>query len=215
MMSAATTKVLGGVGLIVSLVFLATSTAAACSRTALAGTGKSIPSSGKISQNLLNKAILFEVNYERCRAGLPTLKSEARLTRAAYKHSKWMAKYSNLTHRSNIAGYSSPKARMKSTGIKFKTGSENISRMYRYQLGGRQVYVKDRAACIFSDSKGKPIQPHSYATLAHEAVQLWVKSPQHRKNLMDNRMRITSTAAAVDPKGRNCGEIYLTQDFLG
>lgn len=201
--------------LIAGVLALSTNAATACSRKAVSGTNAAIPAKGAINLKLLDRAILSEVNYTRCRAGISTLSGEHRLTKAAYKHSKWMAKSSSLTHRSNIAGQSSPKARMKSTGLKFRTGSENISRMYRYQLTGREFYVKDEAACHFADGNGRAIPPHSYASLAREAVRLWAESPKHRVNLMDKRMRITATAAAVDGKGSYCGSIYLTQNFLG
>ena len=208
-------KLFRGLGYIATTLILSASAANACNRPVMAGTDRAIPASSKISQSLLNKAILIEVNYTRCRAGLPALKSKSSLTRAATKHSKWMAKYSQLSHNSNISSQATPHIRMKSRGLKFKTGSENISKMYRYQLAGRQFYTQDAAACQFSDTKGRAIPPHSYASLARQAVKLWADSPKHRKNLMDSRMRLTSTAAAYDRKGSHCGALYLTQDFLG
>ncbi|AML52581.1 hypothetical protein RC74_16060 [Falsihalocynthiibacter arcticus] len=127
-----------------------------------------------------------------------------------------MAKNSHLSHHSNISGQQNLQGRMKRTGLKFKTGSENISKMYRYKITSNPFYTQDLSTCQFSDANsGRSIPPHSYESLAREAVRLWVDSPDHRKNLMDGRMRLTSTAAAFDAKGSHCGTIYLTQNFLG
>lgn len=205
----------GKFGLACAFFVLSASVAVSCTRSTVSGANVAIPMSGKISDQLLNRAILLEVNYARCKAGVPPLKSESRLTHAAAKHSKWMARNRQLSHKSTVSGRSSPQDRMKRTGIKFKTGSENVSRMAFYQLAAQPFFVKDAGTCDFTDQKGRRISPHSYATLARAAVKLWVESPKHRVNLMDRRMSITSTAAAVDPKAKNCGSIYLTQNFLG
>lgn len=206
---------LGKIGMVCAIVVLSASTASSCQRTTVSGTNVAIPMRGKISTGLLNTAILHEVNYTRCRAGLPALKSESRLTNAASKHSKWMARNQHLSHKSTMSGQGTPRDRMKRTGLQFKTGSENISKMYYYQLAGQPFYVKDAGACKFTDQKGRAISQHSYATLARAAVKLWADSPKHRVNLMDQRMRVTATAVAVDPKAKHCGTIYLTQNFIG
>lgn len=203
------------IGIACAIVVLSVSTANACQRATVSGSNVAIPMNGKIKSGLLNQAILLEVNYTRCRAGLPALKSEIRLTSAAKKHSTWMARNSHLSHRSNMSGQSTPRDRMKRTGLQFKTGSENISRMAFFQLADQPFFVKDAGKCVFADGKGRQISQHSYATLARAAVKLWVESPKHRVNLMDRRMRVTSTAAAVDTKAQHCGKIYLTQNFLG
>ncbi|WP_380056252.1 CAP domain-containing protein [Falsihalocynthiibacter sp. SS001] len=208
-------KFLRSISIAFAIATVTATSAFACSRPKVAGTEYAIPASGKISQALLDRAVLIEVNYTRCRAGLAPLKGETRLVRAASKHSRWMAKSRKLSHRSSLAGQSSPSARIKGTGLKFRTGSENISRMYRYQLAGKQFFVKDASRCQFADAKGRPIQPHSYATLARAAVRLWAESPSHRKNLMDGNMRLTGAAAALDKSGKYCGSIYLTQNFMG
>lgn len=209
-------KILKSVGLAALFCALSVSSASAsCVRSKVSGADRAIPSSGKISQGLLDKAVLIEVNYTRCKAGLAPLKRETRITRSASSHSKWMARNSRLTHNSNIHGQRSLQERMKKTGLKYKTGSENISRMYRYQLAGRKFFVEDASACKFADTKGRAIPPHSYATLARSAVRMWAESPSHRKNMMDGQMRLTGTAAALNSSGRYCGSIYITQDFLG
>ncbi|MEY8098713.1 CAP domain-containing protein [Falsihalocynthiibacter sp. S25ZX9] len=201
--------------LVVSVIFLSSVAGAACERTLIAGSNKAIPATGKINESLLNNAVLIEVNYARCRSGLPALSSDSKLTRPATKHSKWMAKNSTLSHKSNVRGQNSTQNRIKNSGIKVKTGAENIIRMYRYQLTGGPFFVKNMATCDFADGKGNTLPPHSYASLAREASRQWIESPKHRENFMSNRMRMTATGAAVDPKGSHCGSIYLTQLFIG
>jgi uncharacterized protein YkwD len=84
-----------------------------------------------------------------------------------------------------------------------------------YRFNNQPFYVQEASKCSFTNSKGQKISQHSYTTLARDAVKAWAESPKHRVNLMDNRMRYTATAAAVDRSAKHCGSIYLTQDFLG
>lgn len=208
-------QIIGYLSLVIGLFFFTTAAEAACSRTVPAGSNKAISASGKINEALLNKVVLIEVNYARCRSGLPALEGNSKLTKPATKHAKWMAKNSTLSHKSNIRGQNTTQTRITKTGIKVKTGAENIIRMHRYRLTGGPFYVQNMATCDFTDVKGNALPPHSYVSLAREAVRQFVESPAHRKNFMSNRMRITATGAAVDPKGSHCGSVYLSQLYAG
>ena len=188
----------------------------ACSRSVSKKAAETIVPAGRINQTLLNKAILVEVNYHRCRAGLSSVGSAGNgLAKQAMKHSAWMAKTQQLTHRSTVAGSATLKQRVKKAGVKFRTGSENIGMVHRYQIDNRRFTILDSSACKFASRDGKRLPAHSYASLARHAVNLWMDSPGHRKNILDRNVTRMSSAVAFDPKSKYCGRFWLTQNFIG
>ncbi len=190
--------------------------AEACTRNVSNTAAKTVVPSSRINQKLLNDAVRAEVNYHRCRAGLSALSSAGSpLTAEARKHSQWMAKRQQLTHRSTVAGRASLKQRIKASGVSFKMGSENIGMVHRYQLDNQRFKIVDPNQCKFSTMQGQPLPAHSYATLARHIVNLWMNSPGHRKNILDRRAKKVSTAVAFDPRSQYCGRFWLTQNFIG
>lgn len=194
---------------------LALPTAAdACSRLVSKKAAQTIVPTGRINQNLLDDAIRAEVNYHRCRAGLPKVADAGNgLAKQAKRHSQWMAKSQQLTHRSTVPGAATLKQRVKASGLKFRTGSENIGMVHRYQIDNRRFKIKGQ--CQFASYEGQPLPAHSYASLARHAVSLWMNSPGHRKNILDRRVKRVSTAVAFDPNAQYCGRFWLTQNFIG
>ena len=51
------------------------------------------------------------------------------------------------------------------------------------------------------------------AGLAQVTVAAWMASPGHRRNILNGSYRQVGTGMAIDPGGRACGNIYLTQNF--
>lgn len=200
----------------VALACVAATASEACSRNVSATAAKTIVPQAGINQPLLDEAIRTEVNFHRCRAGLESVSdANSRLSREAEKHSKWMARTQQLTHKSTVAGASTLKQRVKNSGIRFKTGSENIGMVHRYQIDNRRFKIVDSNACQFRTNDGQPLPAHSYATLARHVVTLWMNSPGHRKNILDRRVRATTAAVAFDPNAQYCGQFWLTQNFIG
>jgi len=188
----------------------------ACSRSVSAKAAKTVVPQTRINQSLLDDAIRAEVNFHRCRAGLPRLSEASRsLSSVAEKHSKWMARTQQLTHKSTVAGASTLQQRVKSAGVRFRTGSENIGMVHRYQIDNRRFKIVDSNTCQFRTNDGQPLPAHSYASLARHVVSLWMNSPAHRKNILDNRVRKMTTAVAFDPNAQYCGQFWLTQNFIG
>ncbi len=198
------------------LIFALPAAADACTRSVTKTAANTIVPSSRINQKLLNDAVRAEVNYHRCRAGLSALASAGSpLASEARKHSQWMAKRQQLTHRSTVAGRASLKQRIKASGVSFKMGSENIGMVHRYQVDNQRFKIVDSNQCKFSTMQGQPLPAHSYASLARHIVNLWMNSPGHRRNILDRRARMVSTAVAFDPKSQYCGRFWLTQNFIG
>ncbi len=189
--------------------------ASACVRASVPGADAIIDPAKRINQKLLTRAILSEVNYERCKAGLAPLTPENALVRIAEGHSKWMAKARNVSHKSTIAGRRSLRARIKSTGIRIRTGAENIGMVHRFRIDRIRFRIRSASSCHFETFSGKRIPPHSYASLARTVVGYWMASHGHRANILNRDVQKMGTAAAFDRSAEYCGAYYITQDFTG
>lgn len=199
-----------------AILFAMPTAADACSRSVSKKAAQTIVPTGRINQDLLDSAIRSEVNYHRCRAGLSKLGDAGKgMDKQAKKHSQWMARSQQLTHRSTVPGLSTLKQRVKAAGVKFKTGSENIGMVHRYQIDNRRFKILNSSQCQFATYEGQSLPAHSYASLARHAVNLWMESPGHRKNILDRRVKRVSTAVAFDPNAKYCGRFWLTQNFIG
>lgn len=190
--------------------------AEACSRKVSEAAAQTLVPTGRINQSLLEDAIRVEVNFHRCRAGLPQVADAGNgLTKQAQTHSRWMARAQKLSHKNSVAGASTLKQRIKNSGIRFRTGSENIGMVHRYRIDNKRFKIVNARSCQFATRGGEILPAHSYATLARHVVDLWMKSKGHRKNILDNRVSKMSAAVAFDPKNQFCGRFWVTQNFIG
>lgn len=199
-----------------ALFLTAPDAAEACSRTVSKKAAQTIVPAGRINQSLLEDAIREEVNFHRCRAGLRQVGDAGTgMSRQAQKHSAWMARTQQLTHRSTVPGASTLKQRVKNAGLRIRTGSENIGMVHRYRIDNRRFKILNSSACQFATYEGQALPAHSYASLARHVVDLWMQSPGHRKNILDKRVSKMSAAVAFDPKAQYCGRFWVTQNFVG
>lgn len=124
--------------------------------------------------------ILELVNRERGKVGLAALKLSGRLAVAARGHSYDMALRHYFSH--NSADGVSPEQRIRGSGIDYAEIGENI-------------YVDD-----FPDRE----------RLAERAVEGWLGSPGHRKNMLSPAFNQTGVGMAR----ASDGSTYITQDFI-
>ncbi|MDP1670019.1 CAP domain-containing protein [Phaeovulum sp.] len=189
--------------------------AGACSLARVSGADVVVPASGRINEALIDAAIRAEVNYQRCRAGLSELAAAPGLAEAASTHAKWMARAQTMSHESKVPGQSSVLARLQSSGIDFRAGSENIGKIARYGIDGIHFRIRDAGACAFATQDGTAIGAHSYQSLARHIVTLWVNSPKHRTNMLDPKVRMVGSGAGYDPSAPYCGAFYVSQNYAG
>lgn len=197
------------------LALAAPQVAGACSLARVSGADAVVPASGRIDGRLIDAAIRAEVNYQRCRAGRDELAAAPGLAEAAATHAKWMARAQTMSHESSVPGQSSVLARLQSTGIDFRAGSENIGKIARYGIDGIQFRIRDAGGCVFSTQDGQTIGAHSYQSLARHIVNLWVNSPKHRTNMLDPKVRMVGSGASYDPSAPYCGAFYVSQNYAG
>ncbi len=199
-----------------ALVFTSAQAAEACSRNVSSEAARTVVPSKNINQSLLSQAIRTEVNFHRCRAGLQGVSlASGQLRKQATRHSGWMAKSQQLTHRSNVSGSATLKQRFQNAGVTYRAGSENIGMVHRYRIDNRRFNIVDSSACKFAAKDGTPLPAHSYASLARHIVNLWMDSPGHRKNILDRKVNRMTTGVAFDPKSKYCGRFWVTQNFVG
>lgn len=168
-----------------------------------------------IDQPRLSRAILAEVNYARCTAGLRTLAAAPEtLTESATAHSDWMARSGRLSHRGRGTSGRELMDRVRFARLRVQAASENIAQLPRYTFGTQRFRVIDRGACVFADRQGQQIPPHSYASLAQRVVTLWLDSPGHRRNILAPNVSAMAAGTAFS-QSDTCGDFWITQVFVG
>lgn len=195
---------------------LATTSAAACTVKPVRGWDAQIDPA-KINAKLISQSITAYTNQARCASGRSALKYDKNLTKASDIHSAWMAKASTMTHTQNVGKHRDLVKRLKASRSKFKvTAAENIGRMSRMTFqGSNRFKIIDASACKFAISNNAPIPPRSYENLAQEIVALWMTSPTHKKNILKSKVKRHGAMIGFDPKGKHCGDFYITQVFAG
>ena len=197
-----------------TLVIVSASEVAACTRNVVAEAARTqVPNSG-FDHVLLDRAVRAEVNFHRCRAGLDSVKyaGDALLSRAEL-HSSWMARKNQLSHFNTMRGLSSLGERVRSANITYRTASENLVAVHQYHIDNRRFRTINRKACQFAID-GELVPPHSYASLARHAVQLWMSSPAHRTNILSPQTQKMVVAIARSNTRRHCGKFWLAQNFI-
>lgn len=197
-----------------AMVFSPSFAAAKCAVQRVAGEEKMI-SSKQLNQAKLDAAILAQVNFYRCKHGRSKLVPARGLRRQASKHSMWMARSGKLSHKASSGSSRTLSKRLKSSGLKYRTGAENIGVMRLYNIDGRRFLIRSSGKCVFTTPSGRPIGRHSYRSLAQLAVREWMESPGHRKNILRRNLRHTGAGAGIRPNSRHCGAVFLTQIFSG
>ena len=168
-----------------------------------------------INQDLLQRAILAEVNYHRCiEKRQPLVLAPEDLKRVAHGHSNWMAGSGKMSHTGGTASGRTLVDRVRRSGLSARTYAENLAFLPRYRFGGKPFRVTDRKGCRFQLADGKVVGPHTYRSLARSVVTMWMNSPGHRRNLLSRNQRQMSAAASISPD-KYCGRLYVTQMFLG
>lgn len=170
---------------------------------------------GPIDQNLFSTAVLAQVNYHRCVDGRKPIISHGGLNDVAKNHATWMATESQLSHASTIDGEATVTARVVSAVDSPLTGSENIGFVHRYRVDEGETFFAGKDACTFTTRAGIQIGSHSYESMAQRIVDLWMASPGHRKNVLNDSFSVTGSAASYDASAPHCGVFYLAQDFAG
>ncbi len=140
----------------------------------------SAPSLAVESTEQIAQQILLLSNQAREKAGLKPLQLDVHLTQAAQQHSQEMDSLGYFNHGSPNAEYATLAKRLSGCGVYGLTSAENLHREQGY--GSKQV--------------------------GQRAVQAWLNSPVHRKNLLNPRYN--RVGLGISQVG---DQFTITQDF--
>lgn len=141
---------------------------------------------GTIDYGLLEAAIFYAANEQRVLHGVAAFRYSEGLRRAARTHSQDMATFGFFSHKNpHDPTRRTPFERMALQGVSGGSWAENIA----------------------MTSVGR----HTYLSVADEIISLWMKSPGHRRNMLNPRMLYLGCGvhSNQDPHF----QILATQDF--
>lgn len=144
----------------------------------------------KIDLEKLKTKVYQLVNEERSNNDRKVLGLDAHLKKAADDHSKYIAKAQTLSHEQTDAKKQSPKDR-----VYFYGGNSFI-------LVGENLLFTGIIDQIYSEA--------DLDTLALKMFNLWKKSPNHLKNILDHQYLYTEISFSIDWENK---KIYAVQMF--
>ena len=144
----------------------------------------------KIDLEKLKTKVYQLVNEERSNNDRKLLGLDAHLKKAADDHAKYIAKAQNLSHEQTDAKKQSPKER-----VSFYGGNSFV-------LVGENL--------LFTGIKDPVYSETDLDTLALKMFNLWKKSPNHLKNILDHQYLYTEISFSIDWENK---KIYAVQMF--
>lgn len=169
---------------------------------------------------LLNAAVFFAANEARAKKNLPLFIYSESLERAAAFHSDEMRakrffNHTNKTDKDNRT----PEQRIANQGGDFKGTGENILEMPPFKTGANgeyEVKKNEDGTYAFIQASGKPLKVLTYGDFGRAAVKLWMKSPEHKANIMSKQFTHLGCGTSIeeDPfKFKSLPMVLVTQNF--
>ena len=144
----------------------------------------------KIDLEKLKTKVYQLVNEERSNNDRKLLGLDAHLKKAADDHAKYIAKAQTLSHEQTDSKKQSPKDRV-------------------YFYGGNS-FVLVGENLLFTGIKDQIYSEADLDTLALKMFNLWKKSPNHLKNILDHQYLYTEISFSIDWENK---KIYAVQMF--
>ncbi len=172
----------------------------------------------QFDETLLETAIIHYTNLERTKYQLNALTVTGTLQKAARQHSKEMAAFHYFSHQSPVSGNQNLIDRLKNAGFHFSnvTVGENIGVDYFLQIADIPFYTitHEGKTQYINANTNQAITNQTYRGFARHMVQNWMKSPPHRKNILNPQFEnIGCGVGAGIYHGMKA--IYATQNFSG
>jgi uncharacterized protein YkwD len=133
----------------------------------------------------IERTVLCLVNLERTQRGLPRLRDDARLGRAAAGHSRDMVRRDFFSH--DAPGGSSMSHRVKRSGY----------------LSGARSYAMGENIAWGTGPLGTPLK----------IMASWMKSPGHRANILNRRFDEIGVGVVIGAPGQGADGATYTTDF--
>lgn len=171
----------------------------------------------RIDTALLQAAIFYATNQQRCLHKLPEFKHSQALEKAANTHSRDMVRLDFFSHQSPLRARRTLKERLRQVGITNAGMAENIAITSVLDRDPkRPLYTPEQNGGYFSYAwRGEPLRNHTYLSLAEALVQQWMNSKGHRRNILNPSYVYLGCGAAhfKDATFHNIDNIKATQNF--
>lgn len=171
-----------------------------------------------IDNELLGAAVFHETNRVRIENDLPALEFERKVRTAARMQSDIMAGRGSISHvNPEKPGRRTPAERLEHAGLTLSFAAENVATMFGFNHeSGVPFYIREaNGRTILSvEPDGPPIPVHTYLSFAEALVKSWMKSPGHRKNILNGKYEFLGCSCV---RGADRGEMpvfYCTQVFF-
>ena len=172
-----------------------------------------------VDVSLLDAAIFWFTNIERQKRHLKQLQFHAKLRQTAILQSEQMKRHNFFSH-NNIfdSRYKTLTDRINSVKDNnfqgFMSWGENIADSPVIKENESYTIEKRNGAPRYFSTTGKEIFPYAYYEFAKNAVEGWMTSPGHRKNILNPDYEFLGCGSASYEKQ---GILYfkLTQNFGG
>ena len=168
-----------------------------------------------LDQPLLAAAIFHETNRVRVEHQLRPLTHAPQLSTAAEMHAKDMVAGDFFAHENALDPKKhSPMDRVKLAGYRPGFVAENIATAFAIQYEAGKPYYPVPGGVSYSP-RGRPIEPHTYASFAKDLVQRWMDSPGHRANILSKEPTQLGNGVAVKPAEEEGAleTVYAAQNF--
>jgi uncharacterized protein YkwD len=174
---------------------------------------------GTIDNHLLNACIVYHTNVYRVKMKKQPLKFSKALRNAAAFHALQMNERNFYNHMNNgVKQMKTPQLRMKFFDYPGEYVGENITKTFAIDYKEGQPYDKRENTFHYTTGKQDTVPYLSYDALAAYIVESWIKSPPHKKNMLDINYTHIGCAAIIETKslgGRNMPNMLAVQNFGG
>lgn len=157
----------------------------------------------------LGKLIFARTNDVRRKAGLPAFVANHELEAVATAHSSDMASRNYFSHiTKGLLSKPDLGDRLHSGGVGYTKAAENIA---MYPVVVRRLYeISSVGLTPRRVEVGR--QGITYGDMAAKVMDGWMKSPGHRRNILDPALSELGVGCAVGIR-KECPYVYLTQNF--
>ncbi len=141
-----------------------------------------------INYKLMQASIFYETNLRRIKNKRKPFMYSLYLKKAAQMHADDMKKLKFFSHYSPVKGRKTPGDRIRLSGHKsyYSSSAENIT-----QIFGKQYIAGTRVRSF------KNIPPHTYISFAKSALNGWMNSPIHRRNILNKKLKYLGTGVVL------------------
>jgi uncharacterized protein YkwD len=170
-----------------------------------------------INKNLIQAAVFHATNQQRIMYKLKPFIYSPLLEKTAMLHAEDMVKYNFFSHYNPVLNeHKSLDQRIMLFGKPRGYYAENLANQFAIQYkSGDKILPPKRGSGIFRTQEGKPIPAHTYISFAESVVELWMNSPGHRANILDEKLLLLGTGAVYfkDSNSYNMGKFKVAQVF--